>query len=104
MGLHMCIYPEGTRNKTSQPLKSFHSGAFRLALETGKSIIPALIFNTKKVLPSDKTFYAEPHQLRIHFLKPVDALPGESAEHLRDRLFKIMGDYFVRQNAIVYPP
>src|SRR6185369_6074570 len=29
MGLHMCIYPEGTRNKTAEPLKSFHDGAFR---------------------------------------------------------------------------
>jgi len=27
MGLHMCIYPEGTRNKTNEPLKSFHGGA-----------------------------------------------------------------------------
>src|ERR1700733_6542947 len=29
MGLHMCIYPEGTRNKSGQPLKAFHDGAFR---------------------------------------------------------------------------
>ena len=36
MGLHMCIYPEGTRNKTHQPLKSFHEGAFKLA-KTQKS-------------------------------------------------------------------
>jgi len=28
-GMHMCIYPEGTRNKTNDPLKSFHDGAFR---------------------------------------------------------------------------
>ena len=31
MGLHMCIYPEGTRN-TFEPIKSFHDGAFRLAV------------------------------------------------------------------------
>src|SRR5215471_1962182 len=37
MGLHMCIYPEGTRNKTSQPLQRFHSGAFRLSVDSGKS-------------------------------------------------------------------
>src|ERR1700761_1929276 len=35
MGLHMCIYPEGTRNKTTDPLKTFHDGAFRLCLMTG---------------------------------------------------------------------
>jgi len=53
MGLHMCIYPEGTRNKTREPLKSFHRGAFSLSLETGKRIIPGVIFNTKRVLPAD---------------------------------------------------
>jgi 1-acyl-sn-glycerol-3-phosphate acyltransferase len=31
MGMHMSIYPEGTRNRTGQPLKSFQDGAFRLA-------------------------------------------------------------------------
>lgn len=35
-GMHMCIYPEGTRNKTENPLKSFHDGAFRLSFDTGK--------------------------------------------------------------------
>ena len=98
MGLHMCIYPEGTRNKTSDPLKSFHNGAFRLALDTGKSIIPALIFNTRKVLPADKFFYAMPHRVEIHFLEPEATLPGESVEDLRDRIRKIMSDYFVRHN------
>ncbi len=56
MGLHMCIYPEGTRNKTDQPLKSFHDGAFRLSLDTGKAILPAVIFHTRKVLPADRSF------------------------------------------------
>ncbi|MGH2564017.1 MAG: lysophospholipid acyltransferase family protein, partial [Ginsengibacter sp.] len=33
MGMHMCIYPEGTRNKPEMPLKDFHDGAFKLAVE-----------------------------------------------------------------------
>jgi len=98
MGLHMCIYPEGTRNKTDQPLKSFHNGAFRLAVDTGKSIIPALIFNTRKVLPANKTFYAMPHKLEIHFLEPVAADEGETVEELRERVFGIMKEYYTRYN------
>ena len=38
MGMHMCIYPEGTRNKTEIPLKEFHDGAFKLAVEYRNSI------------------------------------------------------------------
>lgn len=95
MGLHMCIYPEGTRNKTTEPLKSFHSGAFRLAADTGKEIIPALIFNTRKVLPASKTFYALPHPLQIHFLPPVSLQQGETSEDLKERVHKIMADYYL---------
>jgi len=94
MGLHMCIYPEGTRNKTTQPLKSFHSGAFRLALETGKSIIPGIIFNTKKVLPFNKPFCVIPHPLQIHFLEPVEILPEDTTASLQVRVFEIMSNYY----------
>ncbi|HTF28583.1 MAG TPA: 1-acyl-sn-glycerol-3-phosphate acyltransferase, partial [Flavitalea sp.] len=52
MGLHMCIYPEGSRNKSDQPLKPFHDGAFRLAISTRKAILPTLIFNTRDTLPT----------------------------------------------------
>ena len=75
MGLHMCIYPEGTRNKTDQPLKSFHDGAFRLAVDTGKIIIPAVIFNSKKALPPSKPFFLWPIRLSMHFLAPVPVCP-----------------------------
>lgn len=95
MGLHMCLYPEGTRNKTDQPLKSFHDGAFRLALATGKEIIPALIFNTKKAMPTDKTFFLRPCRLAMHFLDPVSLQPGDTVESLKNRVFKIMWDYYV---------
>jgi len=99
MGLHMCIYPEGTRNKTSEPLKAFHDGAFRLALNTGKPIIPAIIFNSRKVMPADKTFYFRPYPLAMHFLDPVTALPGESVESLKQRVFVVMRDYYVRNTS-----
>lgn len=94
MGLHMCIYPEGTRNKTDQPLKSFHSGAFRLAIETGKSIIPGIIFNTKKVLPFNKPYCVIPHPLQIHFIAPVEILPEDTTLSLQARVFEIMTNYY----------
>ncbi len=94
MGLHMCIYPEGTRNRTMQPLKDFHSGAFRLAVDTGTQIIPAVIFNTRKVLPADKIFYALPHRLSIHFLPPVAVESTDTVDSLRRRVHAIMEQYY----------
>ncbi len=94
LGMHMCIYPEGTRNKTDLPLKEFHDGAFRLAIETSTSIIPALIFNTKKVLPPGKSFYFRPAKMEIHFLRPVKVEKGDNYELLKEKIHRIMSDYY----------
>jgi 1-acyl-sn-glycerol-3-phosphate acyltransferase len=96
MGLHMCIYPEGTRNKTDDPLKPFHDGAFKLAIETRKPIIPAIIFNTRKVLPADKPFFFWPHRLQMHFLPPIAITSEHSAETLKQQVFDTMWSYYLK--------
>jgi len=97
MGLHMCVYPEGTRNKTKEPLQPFHSGAFRLAVDSGLAIIPAVLFNTNKVLPNDKIFYYWPGKIEMHFLEPV---PVESmtSDQLKEKLFLLMKEYYVQHS------
>lgn len=93
-GLHMCIYPEGTRNRTDQPLKSFHDGAFRLAISMNKAIIPAVIFNTKQVLPAGKFFYLMPRRLEIHFLPPVYPPANGDVQFFRQEVFDLMSRHY----------
>jgi 1-acyl-sn-glycerol-3-phosphate acyltransferase len=95
MGLHMCIYPEGTRNKTSEPLSKFHDGAFRLAVDSRKRIMPAVIFNTRKVMPLNKSFYFWPSKVEMHFLPPV-SVEGKTAMQLKDEVFDIMKSYYLQ--------
>jgi 1-acyl-sn-glycerol-3-phosphate acyltransferase len=45
LGLHMCIYPEGTRNKTKEPLQRFHDGAFRLSMDSDGIALPPSCFS-----------------------------------------------------------
>jgi 1-acyl-sn-glycerol-3-phosphate acyltransferase len=92
--LHMCIYPEGTRNKTSQPLQRFHDGAFKLAVESGKAVIPAVIFNTTKVLPTHKTFFFWPQRVEMHFLPAIDSV-GRSTQELKEEVFTIIKNYYL---------
>lgn len=92
MGLHMCIYPEGTRNKTKAPLKDFHDGAFRLATDTQKEIIPALLFGTNKILPNNKLFYLLPGKIEFHFLASIP--PGYDSKALKENTFEIMRNYY----------
>lgn len=97
LGLHMCIYPEGTRNKTQEPMQRFHDGAFRLAVDTQKSIIPSVIFYTNKVLPRDKPFYFWPHRVEMHFLPPISSA-NQTVEELKQKSFEVMRSYYVTHN------
>lgn len=90
MGIHMCIYPEGTRNKTDQPLKSFHDGAFRLSMETGKKIIPAIIRGTKEMLPTKKTLYFWPGKISMQFLEPIDPNDFNDLTALKEHVYNTM--------------
>lgn len=93
-GMHMCIYPEGTRNRTNEPLKKFYDGAFKLATDTGTDIIPAIILNTRKAVPVHKSFYFLPHKLEMHFLPPV-SVENKETEELREEVFVIMKKYYL---------
>lgn len=91
-GMHMCIYPEGTRNRTEELLKPFYNGAFKLSEDTGHAIIPAVILGTKKAVPLSKPFFFLPRTLEIHFLEPVSPVSKTTAR-LKDEVFTIMKDY-----------
>lgn len=97
MGLHMCIYPEGTRNKTTQPLQRFHDGAFRLSVDSRKSILPALIFNSANVLPR-KFFFFWPAKIELHYLEPVSPVNFSSVEKLKEYVFNLMKEYYLENN------
>jgi 1-acyl-sn-glycerol-3-phosphate acyltransferase len=99
-GMHMSIYPEGTRNRTAEPLKSFYDGAFKLAAETNKDIIPCLIFGTKKAMPVNKFFYLLPTKLQMHFLPPVPSA-NTDAKQLKEQVFTIMKDYYTTNAALL---
>jgi 1-acyl-sn-glycerol-3-phosphate acyltransferase len=94
MGMHMCIYPEGTRNKTDKPLKEFHDGAFKLAKETEKQILPAILFNTKKVLPPGKLFFFWPSKMEMHFLPPVQINQEDNIAVIKQNIFEMMSEYY----------
>lgn len=91
-GMHMLLYPEGTRNKTDQPLKFFYDGAFSLAIDTHTPILPVIIRNTRNILPPGKIFYAWPHRIDMEFLLPVPTshLNMDQIEQLKEQVFQIM--------------
>lgn len=95
-GLHMCIYPEGTRNRTKEPLKKFYDGAFILSVSTRKDIIPCIISGTRKATPIDKPFYLMPTRLKMQFLPPVQ--PGNATvAELNQKVYSLMKENIIRE-------
>jgi 1-acyl-sn-glycerol-3-phosphate acyltransferase len=98
MGLHLCLYPEGTRNKTDKPLQTFYDGAFIAAIRAQKPIMPAVIFGTKDILPAKPKFWARPKAIHYHFLEPIPTagLSMSDRHELKDKVYKVMEDYLLK--------
>lgn len=91
-GLHLCLYPEGTRNKSKEPLQKFHDGAFKVAIGAQVPIIPAIITGTKEAMPANETFYLLPHNITFEFLAPVSTigLTEKDVQSLKQKVWDIM--------------
>lgn len=96
-GLDMLIYPEGTRNKTSAPLKSFYDGAFKLAIDTQKPIIPVVLLNTKKILPTYPVMCFKPGKIQMDILEPI-AVQGHTVQSLKQLAFDTMAAHYLKNN------
>jgi 1-acyl-sn-glycerol-3-phosphate acyltransferase len=96
-GINLCLYPEGTRNKTNQPLQPFFNGAFVVAIKSQKPIIPGLIFNTSKILSQERKFWGRPSVVHFHFLEPIPTkgLTLEDVSALKHKVHNIMESYYV---------
>lgn len=100
MGLHLCLYPEGTRNKGGTPLQPFQKGAFITAIRSQKPIMPAVLSNTARILPGKPAFYAWPRPIDFHFLPPTETtgFALENASELSAKIHAQMLEHIVRHN------
>ncbi len=79
-GLHMMIYPEGTRSPDGK-LLPFKKGPFHLAMESGVPIIPMTILGTYELWPKHR-FAIKPGTATVVYHPAID--PKEFAD--RDAL------------------
>jgi 1-acyl-sn-glycerol-3-phosphate acyltransferase len=100
MGTHLCLYPEGTRNKTNEPMQQFFDGAFITAIKTQTPVMPGVIFNTGKILPHNRKIWARPMPIRFHFLEPIETegLTLSDVTALKERVHTLMSTYYLENN------
>jgi len=96
-GISILIFPEGTQNRTGNPLSNFHTGAFRIAKDMETSIIPVVIKGAAKLMPPG-SFNIRPGRVIIKISDEItpESFEIESVEELtgrvRDLLLKILVD------------
>ncbi len=93
-GFSIFIFPEGTRNITTQPLKQFYNGAFRLAIEEKKSILVQTLIGSEKITNPLQGFNLSPGNVTVYWDGPIDTTGYtlDNLEELRDRVKAIMLD------------
>lgn len=71
-GIILWIAPEGTRSRTGK-LGPFKKGGFKLAMQTGATIIPVAIVGSAKILPPKTLQFNFNAQVAVHIAPPIEA-------------------------------
>jgi 1-acyl-sn-glycerol-3-phosphate acyltransferase len=89
---NIIIFPEGTFNETNDVLKSFYDGAFRLAINTQKSILPIIFPDTVHRWHYSAWWKLWPGMNRAVYLPPVDVAGLTLADlpQLKEKVFDLM--------------
>jgi 1-acyl-sn-glycerol-3-phosphate acyltransferase len=86
-GNSIMMFPEGTRSPDGR-LRRFKPGAFELAKDAAKPILPLVITGTAQALPKRGFVLRGRHPIAIHVLDPIpyESFADESVEDLSERV------------------
>lgn len=82
-GISMCIFPEGTRNKTDDLMLPFKEGSFKMAEKTGCAIIPMALTNSAEIFENHFPFIKSTHVI-LEYGAPI--YPNELDKETRKKI------------------
>ena len=94
-GISMCIFPEGTRNKTDELMLPFKEGSFKMAEKTGCAIVPMAISGSAEIFEAQFPRAKSVHVI-LEYGKPIypKELDKETKKklgsHCRDVIAKML--------------
>jgi 1-acyl-sn-glycerol-3-phosphate acyltransferase len=94
--ISVVLFPEGTRNRTAEPLIDFKDGAFRLAVDTQLPIATLVILNSGSFSPANKFIQLKPGILKAIWTEPISTIgmtPKDVPrlkEEVRQRILNIL--------------
>jgi 1-acyl-sn-glycerol-3-phosphate acyltransferase len=91
-GISICVYAEGTRNKSDDLLLPFHDGAFKLAIDLKAPILVNTIVGMPKINNTKRSLDMCPGMITSYFESPIDTthLTSEDVPMLKEKVREIM--------------
>jgi 1-acyl-sn-glycerol-3-phosphate acyltransferase len=93
-GNSIMMFPEGTRSHDGE-LRKFKPGAFELARDTRRPLLPIVVHGTASALPKKGLILRGRHQIRIEVLDAIayESFADQSTEEFAQRVRTLIGNH-----------
>ncbi|MDO4292440.1 MAG: lysophospholipid acyltransferase family protein [Eubacteriales bacterium] len=94
-GVSICIFPEGTRNKTDAPLLPFHAGSLKIAEKSKCPIVPMAITNAAEIFENHLPKIKKARVI-VEYGEPIytDHLDREAKKALTDTVVQRISEMY----------
>ena len=101
-GISICIFPEGTRNKTDEDFLPFRAGSLKIAEKSGCAIVPMALNHTEDIFEAHIPWIRKTHVV-LEYCKPIypKDLSKEEKRKMSDTVEKIVKDTYYKNQALI---
>lgn len=89
MGINILVFPEGTQNRTKELFQPFKDGAFRIASDTQKPMLPMVVIGAGKLMPPG-TIRLRPGRIKIVVGPEIPISESDTTQSLKEKSYEVM--------------
>lgn len=101
-GISICIFPEGTRNMTSEDFLPFRAGSLKIAEKSGCAVVPMVLNHTEDIFETHMPWIRKAHVV-LEYCKPIypNDLSAQERKRLSERVEKTIKETYYKNQELV---